>query len=113
MMQVLQHFFPELGGENHDYKPTRLQPGVTKESMIKMVSARMITASIYLPNGKMNIVCNQMYHNQISEQDRNICQRMNQSTTSREPGNITFFLDFPRQPYKVRKLAADLRKKMA
>ena len=73
----------------------------------------MVSASIYLPNGnrKMNIVCNQMYHNQISEQDRNICQRMNQSTTSREPGNITLFLDFPRQPYKVRKLAADLRKK--
>ena len=108
MMQVLQDFFPRLGGENHDYKPTRLQPGVTKESRIKMVSARMITASIYLPNGKMNIVCNQMYHNQISEQDRNICQRMNQSTTSREPGNITLFLDFPRQPFTVRAAASDI-----
>ena len=110
MKPVLQAFFHGLGGENNDYKPIRLQPGNTEESKRKMVSARMVTASIYLPNGKMNIVCNQMYHNQISEQARNICQRMNQSTTSREPGNITFFLDFPRQPYKVRKLAADMMK---
>ena len=70
----------------------------------------MVSASIYHPNGKMNFVCNQMYHNQISDQNRNICQRMNQMTTSREPGNLTYILDFPRQPYKVRKLAAEMMK---
>ena len=107
MMQVLQDFFPGLGGENNDYQPSRLPRGDTKESQIKSVSSTMVSASIYLPNGKMNIVCNQMYHNQISNQDRNICQRMNQMTSSRESGNVTFILDFPQQPYSIRKLAAD------
>ena len=111
MMQVLQDFFPGLGGENRDYKPTRFQRG-GDTSDAKMVSASMVSASIYLPNGngKMNIVCNQMYHNQISDQDRNICQRMNQMTRSRESGDVTLILDFPRQPYKVRKLAAEMMK---
>ena len=73
MKQVLQEFFPGFGGENNDdYKPT-------KENLDgrDKVSASMVSASIYLPNGKMNIVCNQMYHNQSYDQDRNICQRMN------------------------------------
>ena len=64
MMQALQDFFPGLGRENHDYKPTRFQQG-GDTSDTKMVSASMVSASIYLPNGnrKMNIVCNnQMYH---------------------------------------------------
>ena len=81
MMKVLQDFFPGLGGENHDYKPTRFQQGGdTSDTKTKRVSASMVSASIYLPNGnrKMNIVFNQMYHDQSSDQDRNICQRMNQ-----------------------------------
>ena len=62
MMQVLQDFFPGLGGENDEYKPTRLLMGDTKDSQKKSVSSTMVTASIYLPNGnrKMNIVCNQI-----------------------------------------------------
>ena len=75
-----------------------------------MVSATMVAASIYLPNGKMDIFCNQMYHDQSSDQDRNICQRMNQMTSSRKSGNVTFILDFPQQPYSIRKLAADIMK---
>ena len=108
MMQNLQDFFPKLGGENHDYKPTRLQPGVTKESRIKSVSSTMVTASIYLPNGKMDMVCNQMYHDQQSSDDRQVCQRMRQMTSSRVSGNIPCMLDFPRQPFSVRVAADDL-----
>ena len=57
MKQVLQEFFPGFG-ENNNYKPT-------KENLDgrDKVSASMVSASIYLPNGKMNIVCHQMYHN--------------------------------------------------
>ena len=47
MKQVLQEFFPGLGGDNNDYKPTKenLDGG-------DKVSASMVSASIYLPNGK-------------------------------------------------------------
>ena len=109
MMPVLQEFFPRLGGENDEYKPTRLPRGVTKESQIKSVSSTMVTASIYLPNGKMDIVCNQMYHDQSSnDQDRQVCQRMRQMTSTRVSGNITCMLDFPWQPFTVRAAADDL-----
>ena len=76
MQLVLQDFFPGLGGKNNEYRPSTLESldGGDK------VSASMVTTSIHLANGKINIVCNQMYHNQISEQDLNIYQRMNQMT---------------------------------
>ena len=56
----------------------------------------------------MNIVCNQMYHNQSSDQDRQVCQRILQITSSHVSGNITFMLDFPWQPFSVRVAAFDL-----
>ena len=68
----------------------------------------MVTASIYLPNGKMDFVCNQMYHNQQSSDDRQVCQRMRQMTSTRVSGNITYMLDFPRQPASVRVAASDI-----
>ena len=68
----------------------------------------MVTASIYLPNGKMDFVCNQMYHNQQSSDDRQVCQRMRQMTSTRVSGNITYMLDFPRQPDSVRVAASDI-----
>ena len=49
MKQVLQEFFPGFRGEINAYEPT-------KESLNgrDKVSALMVSASIYLPNGKMN-----------------------------------------------------------
>ena len=73
-----------------------------------MVSATMLTASIYLPNGKLDIVCNQMYHDQQSADDRQVRQRMRQMTSTRVSGNITYMLDFPRQPFSVREAASDI-----
>ena len=82
-----------------------------------MVEIRLVlqwsphTTSIHLANEKMNIVCNQMYHNQISEQDHNIFQRMNQMTrSSSESSNVTLIPDSPQQqqPYSVQKLAAEM-----
>ena len=90
MKQVLQEFFLGLGGENNDYQLTWLQPGDTSDIKIKMVSATMVTASIHLAKGKMNIVCNQMYHNQSSDQDCQVRQRIRQITSTHVSGNITF-----------------------
>ena len=81
------------------YQPSRLEEGD---------SARMVSASIHLANGKMNIVCNQMYYNQSSNQDCPVCQRMRQMIRSCESGNIALILDFPGQPYLVQVLAFNL-----
>lgn len=104
---VLQDFFPGLGGKNNEYRPSTLESldGGDK------ISASMVTTSIHLANEKMNIVCNQMSHNQISEQDHNIFQRMNQMTrSSSESSNVTLIPDSPQQqqPYSVQKLAAEM-----
>ena len=103
MKPVPRAFFPGKGGENNNnnYQPSRLEEGD---------SARMVSTSIHLANGKMTIVCNQMYYNQSSNQDHPVCQRMRQMIRSCESGNIALLiLDFPRQqPYLVQVLNSTL-----
>ena len=97
MKPVSEAFFPRKGGKNNNnYRQFRFEEGD---------SARMVSTSIHLANGKMNIVCNQMYYNQSSNQDCPVYQQMRQMIRSYESRNIALILDFPGQPYLVQVLA--------